>query len=235
MFMKKYSNAREHLDEALLISKKIGGYYNIARALGALGSLYFYLGDYDRSLEYLTDEVEICEECGNTLILITALYNLAETNVNRTDYATAHKQIAMASGYAEDRNDVLYEGMLTYLKARILYETGDYKTGAELNDKALPLIESMQWREGVFQSTLLKAKLLSLNDEEAAKTYLLSMAEEYKESEYTGYINYELYRINGDDEYRSVALKEFTELYENEGQSRTYKELIEELKKQEVL
>ena len=235
LFLKKYNNARDHLEEALLISKKTGGYYNIARAQGALGSLYFYLGDYDRSFEYLTGEVEICEECGNTLMLLSSLYNLAETNVYRGDFSTAEKQIAQALGYARDRNDALYEGVLTYLKARIQYETGHYKAGTELNDKALPLIESMQWRDGVFQSKLLKVKLISVNDEKAAKTYLLSMAEEYKEPEYTGYINYELYRIDGSDEYRRIALKEFTELYENEGQSRTYKILIEELKKQEVL
>lgn len=235
LFQKKYNNARDHFEEALPVAKLIGGYHNIARAQGALGSLYFYLGDYDRSFEYLTDEVEICEECGNTLMLLYSLYNLAETNVYRGDYATAEKQIVQALGYARDRNDILYEGVLTYLKARIQYETGNYKTGAELNDKALPLIESMQWRDGVFQSKLLKVKLISVNDEEAAKTYLLSMAEEYKESEYTGYINYELFRIDGNDECRRIALKEFTELYENEGQSRTYKGLIEELKKQEVL
>ena len=233
MFLKKYNNARDHFEKAIKIARKIGAYFNIARVLGALGSLYFYLGDYDRSSEYQTESAEICEEIGNTQFLTTALCNLAETNINRGDHAAAEKQIIRALGYAEDRNDALFIGILTYLKARILYETGDYKAGAELNDKALPLIESTQWRDGVFNSMLLKAKLISVNDEEAAKNYLLSMAKEYTESEYTGYINYELYRIDGDDEYRRIALKEFTELYENEGQSRTYKELIDKLRKQE--
>ncbi len=104
-------------------------------------------GDFDRSLEYLTDE----------------------------------KQITRALGYARDRNDVLYEGVLTYLRARIRYETGNYKAGTELNDTALPLIESMQWRDGVFHSMLLKAKLISVHDKEAAEVHLLSMAEDYDE------------------------------------------------------
>ena len=60
------------------------------------------------------------------------------------------------------------------------------------------------------------------------------MAKEYTEPEYTGYINFELYRIDGDDECRRIALREFTQLYENEGQSRTYKELIEKLSKQPI-
>lgn len=234
MFLKRYHTARDHLDEAISVAKKIGVNYITAKALGALGSLHFYLGDYNRSLEYQTKAVEICEECDNTLMLIVALYNLAETNVNIADYATAEKQIAQALGYAEDRNDVLNQGMLSYLKARISFETGDYKASTELNDKALQLIESVHWRDGVFQSTLLKAKMISVNDEEAAKAYLLSMALDYKESEYAGYINYELYRIDGDDKYRRIALEEFTQLYENEGQSRTFKELIDELKKQEM-
>ncbi len=233
MFLKKYNNARDHFEKAIKIARKIGAYFNIARVLGALGSLYFYLGDYDRSAEYQTESAEIFEEIGNTQFLTTALCNLAETNINRGDHAAAEKQIIRALGYAEDRNDALFIGILTYLKARILYETGDYKAGAELNDKALPLIESTKWRDGVFNSMLLKAKLISMNDEEAAAVYLLSMAKEYIEPEYTGYINYELYRINGDDECRTIALKEFTELYENEGQSRTYKELIDKLRKQE--
>ncbi len=235
MFMKKYSSARVHFDRALPVAKKIGILYVIAKALGGSGSLYFYLGDYARSLEYLTKAVEICEESDNSVLLVTSLCNLAEANVCIANYTAAEKQITRALGYARDRNDILNEGILLCLKARILYETGDHKAGTEFNDKALPMIESMQWRDGVFQSMLLKAKLISVNDEEVAKTYLLSMAEEYKEPEYTGYINYELYRIDGGDGYRMIALKEFTELYENEGQSRTYKGLIDELKKQEVL
>ena len=229
MFLKKFITARNHMEKALSAAMKVGAYHHIAMALGALGSLHFYLGDFSRSSEYLAKQVEICEECSNTIMLTTALYNLAETNIFRGDYAAAEKQIARALEYARDRNDALYEGVLTYLKAQIQYETGNYEAGTELNDKALPLIESMQWRDGVFHSMLLKGKLISVNDMEAAEAYLLLMGNEYTEPEYTAYINLELYRINGDDEFRRTALKEFTELYENEGQSRTYKRFIDEL------
>jgi len=233
LYLKKFNKARIYLDKGISAAKRNGGFYTIARALGAMGSLYFYMGDYDRSREYLADEVKIYEEYGNTLMLVSALYNLAETNVYRGDYAAAEKQIARGFRYARDRNDVLYEGELTYLKARIQYEKGNYEAGTELNDKALPLIESMQWHDGIFHSRLLKAKLLLPNDAEAAETLLLSMAKDFTEPEYTAYIDYELYRATGNDEPRRKALKEFTELYENEGRSRTYTKLIEELKKQE--
>ncbi|MBD3278325.1 MAG: AAA family ATPase, partial [Candidatus Aegiribacteria sp.] len=131
LYLKKYSIAGKHLDMALSVSKEIGGYLNIARALGAIGSLHFYMGDYSMSMRYLTEEVKICEECGNTVMLMTALYNLAETNIYRADYKAAEKQIARALGHARDRNDVLYEGVLTYLKARIQYEKGNYRAGTE--------------------------------------------------------------------------------------------------------
>ncbi|MBD3277511.1 MAG: hypothetical protein GF388_04350 [Candidatus Aegiribacteria sp.] len=81
---------------------------------------------------------------------------------------------------------------------------------------------------------LLRAKLVSVADNEAASALLSTMAEEYREPEYTGYINYELHRINGDDETRRIALDVFEQLYKNEGQSRTYRELINDLKNQEV-
>ncbi|HLK60824.1 MAG TPA: tetratricopeptide repeat protein [Chthonomonadaceae bacterium] len=91
-----YIAARKYTEESLEVAQELNDLKSVAFALGHLGSLYYYLGENDRAIDYFRREQEIYEKIGTPLDRASNLHNIALVFYQQENYAEARNRLERA-------------------------------------------------------------------------------------------------------------------------------------------
>ncbi len=224
-----FKNAAKFYRRALETYKKVGIRQYICYTANNLGELKFWLGEYDEARSLVEEQLEIATELGIQRHVAIAYMMLANLSKKQGDFAKAEEfyNKAIAIGKELNVNNILCEFLYEY--ADLLYLTGRYDEAYTLNEEAGKMIIEVNRVDFLFNSLLLKWKIVAVKDPETAVRETKNLFKDDLSDEKKAEINFVLFRLTHEESYRKEAEKLFTSLYETVPKI-TYKDKLEILR-----
>ncbi|MEW6686774.1 MAG: hypothetical protein AB1393_11310 [Candidatus Edwardsbacteria bacterium] len=119
-----------------------------------------------------------------------------------------------------------------YHKADLCFILQRIEEAEALNNEALEMAEKVKRQEIIFESKILRTKIIAQKDIVLAREQLKDMLKESKEETQLASLHYELFKLTGEQESKTKALELYLRLYEKTPNIQ-YKERIEELEQAE--
>jgi tetratricopeptide (TPR) repeat protein len=152
----RQGNARIALapaEQAYLLCEQIGSATLSAQACGNMGTVYIYLADYPRALEYYTRSLDFYEQSGDMAGVARHTSNIGLVYSNLSQYPRALEYYERSlKCFSELGNK---NGMATTLSNMgIVYmQTSDYTRALEYYHQALSLFEELENKMGIARNT----------------------------------------------------------------------------------
>ncbi len=223
-----YTRGLEYYKKKLSLSEKTGDRRSIAYVANNIGELYKEKGEYDKALEYYQKDVDISKDLGDKRGYAITVGNMGNLYKLMWDYDKAEElydetiQIARV----QDTKDVL--SFFTSCKADLFFERDMVEDAQLLNNEAMEIAESINMRQTLFNTNLLRAKITAKNDEKKGIKILKGMLEEEDLEPEKAKLFYELYKMSGDEVFKKDALEFYRKVFERQP-SKKYREIIDEL------
>ncbi len=202
----QYTKALAYFSRLLAISEETGNIAGISAAVNNIGLLHKHQGDYRSALECYSRAMTLDDKLGNQDGKSVALSNIASVYKLQGDYDSGAQYYDRAIKIAREINIKFYLCSYLYEKAELLYLAG--KKGARgLNREALQIAVKAGRSDIVFNAEILSCVL----DKDSKK--LLEMLRNNKlEKEQKAVINYNLYKISQEEQYRRAAIEIYRKL-----------------------
>ncbi len=227
-----YTEGLEYYKGKLSIAEKTGDRRSIAYVVNNIGELYKEKGEYDKALEYYERDMNISKDLGDKRGYAITVGNMGNLHKLMDDTVKAEELYDETIQIARDLNT---KDVLCYFlscKADLYFQKGMIESAEAMNEEALGIAENIKMRQTLFNTNLLKAKIISERDKGRGLEILIEMLEnEYPEPEKARLL-YELYKISGDDGYKKEALDFYKKIFEKHP-SKKYGEIIRELESTE--
>ena len=151
-------------NKALIISTKINYKRGIAHALGSLGLVYKYKGDYSKALNYLFKSLADCEKLDNKLGVIINLGNIGTVYDAQGDMSKALSYYFKALKISESIDDKHTTSIQYHNIANLYGNQAMFSKSEEYHFKALALDKSLNDKKGIATTLMDLGSLYSLND-----------------------------------------------------------------------
>ena len=225
----------EYLQKDFEFASKVGHKIGISCSAGNMGRVYFNLGDYKKAAEYYKIDLEISEELGNRIGLSHVMNNLGNLSKKQGVYDKAEEYYNKAIDIGKRLQVRYYLCEYLYNKADLYFLQGRYSHAEACNYEAKSVAVSVSRKDMVFLTNVLSAKILFEKNSENNKTteeairHLNVMLVKSEDDKERAILNYELYKMIGEEKYCEQALKLYQKL-NNEMPTLEYTEKISELK-----
>jgi tetratricopeptide (TPR) repeat protein len=127
-----FSEAIEHLKEALKIQQSSNDNYGISKTYNNIGYIYRNQGKFSEALDYQLKSIEIQEKYHYTDFRLTTLINIGITYQEFNDYDRALKYYIKALKMAEENHDVLQIADIQNNIGLIYINQKDYEKAREI-------------------------------------------------------------------------------------------------------
>lgn len=179
MLMEKFDASEKVLDSALMFAKLSADSNQIIRAYLNFSSLHHYESNYEQSLSFLYEALDIIDKTGNNELRITAQLNLANLYFTRGDEEKALENFLKTAGYCEQSSGKQKQLSYCYQRIGYIYLNRDNPELAEKyglksleNSKNAPINGSL-----VATYSLIGKSLSKQNDPDQALRYCNSALE----------------------------------------------------------
>ncbi len=144
-----YLQALEILQSALQTSLEVNDQAGVAKTLGHIGIVYWFLCDYPNALEYHTKAMSIAEELGDTFEVATHLGDIGLVHWHLFDYTKAlecyGKALRLVEGLGSKSGVARHLGNI----GNVYRDMSDYPKALENYSKALSLDEELGNKPGI--------------------------------------------------------------------------------------
>jgi two-component sensor histidine kinase len=160
--------------QVLIISTKINYKRGIAHALGSLGLVYKYKGDYSKALNYFFKSLADCEKLDDKLGSIINLGNIGTVYDAQGDFPKALDYYFKALKISESINDKHTTSIQYHNIANLYGNQAMISKSEEYHFKALAIDKSLNDKKGIATTLMDLGSLYSLNDSlQKSLTYYL--------------------------------------------------------------
>lgn len=243
--------ALAYMDSAITLYRIENDPVNLANTLGNKGSVYYMIGNYNLSLDYQLQCLEVVEKYGYEPSIATTLTNMLGIYYVQKDYDRALESARKAYSIFYKLNDYDNLGLTTHNLGTVFLETGDIDSAYHYANASLNFYTKSQNPEGIADANRFMGdvKLKQGNLDEAldhtkyaidtfekiggihklTETYLLLSSIYLQKKEYNDAIKFALQVIDlssqiGTRHLRRDAYKKMMECYEQQGQFAKYHE-----------
>lgn len=222
------ASAMECYQKQLKIAEDRSDKEGTGRASGQIGLVYEQLGDYDKAMDYFQRHLDNSKELGDKYGI--AFASVAMGNVLKTlgQHEKADEYHDRASSIASKIKAKDLMASVSYQKADLLFKLGEIEKASALVEESEKLAEELKKDDIVFDCKVLKAKILARQDEDAAAQQFTKMLGEYEDEHKKAILNFELFKLAGDEKLKTAARELLTKQYEKSPLI-IYKNMLDEL------
>jgi tetratricopeptide (TPR) repeat protein len=137
------TSALEILDEALALLDRSGDISMLAAVQGNIGLAHSVLGDYPNAIKAHKSVLEAAEESGDDPLQLTALINLADSNLQDKNFQSAHGFALVALDLAKELDSRPGLVIIYDLLGMVSSHQGNLKVAAEYHQEAFEHAEEI--------------------------------------------------------------------------------------------
>ncbi|HDR04604.1 MAG TPA: tetratricopeptide repeat protein [Candidatus Marinimicrobia bacterium] len=215
------------------ICLEIGDKSGYSKAVGNMGILHRYQGEYSQAMTRYEEYKKICLELGDKSDYSRAVGNLENVYKEQGDFPKAMECYEEAVGLGRELNNMTYLCEYLSVKANLLFMQKEYDNAKSSNKEASQIAIELQSQDTIFSTTIFKHKLRALENREEAVSKLEQMLIGGANEENQATLHYEIYKIQNSEEQRQKAL-ELHQKLASKSQKFYYKKRIEELSANEA-
>jgi tetratricopeptide (TPR) repeat protein/class 3 adenylate cyclase len=210
-----YVKAMEHFELDLKLCEELGDKQGTAIALGLIGEQLSIEGQFHKAIEYLQKNLMLCEQLGYQKGIAKAVNTLGDIFYYTKQYERSLEFYNRAIDVTRKINNKLVLGCSLVEKAAVLIELNKQEELSAAAQEALELAAVLENPDLHFEATMLKAKIIFLqNKPEQAKKVVLNLLEKKLSRQQKAAAFFELYMFDdAKKDYRNQALALYRELY----------------------
>ncbi len=195
-----------------------------------IGIAYAETGDFEQAFRQIEKACSIFDKTGDRHASANAFGSLGNVCYLAGEYDKALLNYDKSLGIFREIG-IKDPDIIDYLlkSAEILLRNGSTGKAAEANKKAMKLAEELENEEYINRARIQGFRVLAVNDRVSASASLLKLLENARDEEAKAMIYYELYFIEGKNQYREKAIRSYRSLYEKHKKF-SYKKAMQELK-----
>ncbi|KQC15043.1 MAG: hypothetical protein APR63_04580 [Desulfuromonas sp. SDB] len=231
----QYREAAEKYQKSRRIKEVIGDQQGLSIILTNIGSIHQDLGDFDQAYNCYDQSLKISRKLNDQRSESINLSNIGAVYKCKEEFNTSMKYYNQAIDICKSLG-VKYNLCNLYLeKAQLLSSMGKYSDASEYISKSAEIAEEVN-RESVIKMAMIERLKInyftadSKQQKEIAIKSLIDYSNELDESEYFGLLNYEIFKISGEDVYRQKALTIYNDLF-SKAEKFEYRQIIDQLSK----
>ncbi|KAA3600886.1 MAG: hypothetical protein DWQ06_08675 [Calditrichaeota bacterium] len=198
----------------------------------------FYIGDiygrkeiFDTELKYYSDALKVMEEVGAKRIMSHLYANMGLSYLKTENHT---KSLEVFEKGLEIANELKLIDMITVhlsYKTKVLITLEKFEEAKIVNIEAIEATKKLNRKDETFKIRLQSSVIdFALGDKENPPKELLEMLSQTEVKEEIANLNYELWKMTSEENYKIEALKLYQELYSKIPNFK-YKKCIEELSK----
>ena len=210
--LNEFDNAIKYYQRALDAYRKMNVRQYICYTSNNLGELKYWMGEYDEAKKLFEDQLTIANDLGIKRHVSIAYNMLGNINRIMTDYEKALEFYNKAIAIGEELNlqTILCEYYLE--KAVLFFETERFEQALKDAEKALSISTEVNRTDFIIKSQMLKWQIVSRTDKEKAVIEMKKMLNEMSKDEHKAELGYHLFKLTGEESYKSESLKIFRAL-----------------------
>lgn len=169
-FESRFADAIPHFNEALVLHKQVlRDSMNLTGTLFNLSVCYQELGDYDRSMEYLLQELKINEDNDADRSISNSLNTLGALHKKMKHYEQARSAFSQCLDLARKNQDTITQTLALHNTAGLFIELDQLDSAMAYNSRSLRLNQQMKDEWGLAYDYNRRGEILMLldKDEEA--------------------------------------------------------------------
>lgn len=226
--MGNYQKAMESYKRTMDISEQLGDRRSVNIALGNIGILHMYMGEYDEALQCYQRKLDIAKDMGANENICYGIINIGELYLITKKYEKGLEVIENAMDLIEELDVIFILSQAYLLRAGLNFGLGNFQEAEKCNEEALKISQEAGRNDMVHNSQILKSKLIARTDKEEAAKFLKGLLEGNDDETEIADIEFQLWKVTGEEEHRMEALALFPKLYEKTPKIE-FKEKIDEL------
>ena len=235
----KNEEARECYQTYYETIRKMGDKRRECLALGNLGALNKNREDFEQATSYFNKQLKLGNELGEKFIIGFAKGSLGEIYHLRGDWDHAIVHLEAAVHIYRMLKAKVYLAHFLYHLAQARYDRKEYHLAAQANDESNQLLASIKNPELIFNTSLLRNRILAHTDRDTAIERIKAMLSDLNSREQHEAIYEALYQIMKNDPglsaeaqyYYNETLRLLNDLW-NANQLPSYRSKIEQLRNQ---
>ncbi|MEW5937500.1 MAG: tetratricopeptide repeat protein [Candidatus Thermoplasmatota archaeon] len=228
--MGDYAKALACHHERMKIAEELADMRGIGSAVGNMGNIHFALGDYAKALECYKRSLKIMEAMGDKRGIGITCGNIGNLHREMGDYSNAEACYDRAIEIARAAQMKFYLSGYLHYKAELYFRQGKAVEANLINEEALALAEEVKRTEIVSNCTILRAKIIALENKTNAIALLKRHLSASKDELALAAAHYELYKLSGDETHRSEAIVRYKRLFERTPNVK-FRQVIKELER----
>lgn len=203
-----YEGALLSYNRALDIKNELGDKMGSSTVIGNIGNIHMDLGNFDLAEEHYLKALAIKNELGDKHGIIILLYNLGLIAAEKQNYLKAIEFYDQAIEIVKGMRINIYLCEFLISKTEALIESGRLDEAKISISEAIIIAKEDDSQESVIKATTLLYKI-----EENPEAMVLLLNSAVFSLELSGYLNYELWLITKNPEYRTKSSEFYSKLY----------------------
>ena len=163
--LRHLADARSELEKSLESSRSQKNYYQTARTLLQLGSIYDVEGDAGKAHDLVTQAVDLAQKNGIRNLATNGLLDLANTLISRGDLKAASPYLDQALAYAQEDRAMRTEAKAKYLLGSLNLKQGNSDRAISFLSEALKFFSDGKYMVETSNALLLTARALRVKGE----------------------------------------------------------------------
>ena len=215
-YLGNYQKALDYYEKQLRLNEQIGHNTELSNAIGNAGLIYSDMGEFDKALQYYERKLNLCKEFADIKEISIVLSNMAEAYAYKgdTERALALYDEAIRIGKELDIKFFLCGYIVD--EAELLLNIGKLDEAQKLCQEGYEMAKRTNRGDVIFKGKLLLTKLdYKLNKKGNVPEKLIKMLKETSGEEEKAWLNYELWEITQETNYKETALTLYHNLYIN--------------------
>jgi tetratricopeptide (TPR) repeat protein len=219
-----FGKAMEFYNKKIAICEDLGDIKGLSIALGNIGIVYYFQGEFSKAQDCFEKNKDICEAFGNRNGMSTAYGYMGRLFHSMGDYKKSEENFNKAISICSEMKMKYFLCSHLVYKSIMLLEAGRINEAKIFNKEASAIAEEIDLKDVIQKSKILMHKI----EKDVNSLVEIMNTNELPEDE-TADINFELWKITGNEKYRSEALLTYKNLLEKTDQHE-YRQRIAELK-----
>lgn len=198
--------AEEYYRQKLEISRELGDKRGLGIVIGNMGALHLSRGEYEEARRCYLQRIEIAEELGDRRGVGTALGNLASIYKAWRQYDQALTASDQAIKIMRALGVKYYLCSFLDTQAELFLLMDRFDEARQSNQEAGVIAEEIKYHEVSFNVRLRQARITARHDPATAIRELTALRAHYPDEENQAVVNYFLYQITGQPDFRQQAI-----------------------------
>jgi tetratricopeptide (TPR) repeat protein len=225
-----YEKAISYYEKQLKLNREIGNNLELSNAIGNMGLVYSDRGEFDKALECYDQKLYLSKELADKKEMSIVFNNMAEVYAQKGNYEKAIVLLDKAINIGKELNHDYFLSNFIVSKAEVLFEFGNLDEAEKVCEKGYKLGKKVNRKDVIFRAKVLLLKIDFVLHEKTESVRIISkFLDEISDKEDRAVLNYELYNMTKEQNYRNEALSLYQNLYEKTPKH-VYQKRIKELK-----